>query len=70
MAKNFDYILQLAEQVEPDVVESVPRENVEHPQVPEMPQESLASEAITRKHLPAEKNFYPAILLLGGVTCL
>ena len=40
-----------APQVEPDVVDSVPKENVEHPQAPEMPQESLASEAITRKYL-------------------
>ncbi|MCQ2148324.1 MAG: DEAD/DEAH box helicase family protein [Bacteroidales bacterium] len=38
-------------QVEPDVVESVPKENIEHPQTPDMPQESLASEAITRKYL-------------------
>lgn len=38
-------------QVEPDVVDSVPRENVEHPQSLEMPRESLASEAITRKYL-------------------
>ena len=38
-------------QVEPDVVKSVPKENVEHPQVPEMPRESLESEAITRKYL-------------------
>ena len=40
-----------APQVEPDVVDSVPKENVEHPQTPEIPQESLASEAITRKYL-------------------
>lgn len=40
-----------APQVEPDVVDSVPKENVEHPQAPELPQESLASEAITRKYL-------------------
>lgn len=40
-----------APQVEPDVVDSVPKENVEHPQTPEMPPESLASEAITRKYL-------------------
>lgn len=38
-------------QVEPDVVNSVPTETVEHPQTPELPQESLASEAITRKYL-------------------
>lgn len=40
-----------APQVEQDVVDSVPKENVEHPQTPELPQESLASEAITRKYL-------------------
>lgn len=40
-----------APQVEPDVVESVPKENIEHPKTPEMPKESLASEAITRKYL-------------------
>ncbi len=41
-----------APEVETDVVASVPKENVEHPQVPEaLPQESLASEAITRKYL-------------------
>lgn len=40
-----------APQVEPDVVDSVPRECVEHPQIPELPQESLESEAITRKYL-------------------
>ena len=38
-------------QVEPDVVKSVPVENVEHPQIPTLPKESLASEAITRKYL-------------------
>lgn len=38
-------------QVEIDVVESVPTENVEHPQTPTLPKESLASEAITRKYL-------------------
>lgn len=38
-------------QVEPDVVNSVPKENVAHPQAPCMPTESLASEAITRKNL-------------------
>lgn len=37
--------------VEPDVVDSVPTETIEHPQTPELPQESLASEAITRKYL-------------------
>lgn len=38
-------------QVEPDVVESVPIENVKHPKTPELPKESLASEAVTRKYL-------------------
>lgn len=38
-------------QVEPDVVNSVPKENVEHPKSPIIPKESLASEAITRKYL-------------------
>ncbi|MBQ0022475.1 MAG: DEAD/DEAH box helicase family protein, partial [Prevotellaceae bacterium] len=38
-------------QVEQDVVESVPVENVEHPQSPDIPRESLESEAITRKYL-------------------
>ena len=38
-------------QVEPDVVNSVPKENVEHPKSPIIPKESLASEAITRKNL-------------------
>lgn len=37
--------------VEPDVVDSVSTETIEHPQTPELPQESLASEAITRKYL-------------------
>lgn len=38
-------------QIESDVVDSVPKEKVEHPQSPDIPQESLASEAITRKNL-------------------
>lgn len=38
-------------EIEPDVVESVPRENIEHPKSPDIPKESLASEAITRKYL-------------------
>lgn len=38
-------------QIEQDIAHNVPRENVEHPQTPEIPQESLASEAITRKYL-------------------
>lgn len=47
-------------QVEPDVVNSVPKENVAHPQVPSMPTESLASEAITRK------NFIDYMLIEAG----
>ena len=38
-------------QIESDVVDSVPKEKVEHPLSPDIPQESLASEAITRKNL-------------------
>ena len=38
-------------QVEADVVDSVPTGRVEHPEVPALPEESLASEAITRKYL-------------------
>lgn len=38
-------------QVEQDVVDSVPTEIVEHPKTPKLPQESLTSEAITRKYL-------------------
>lgn len=38
-------------QAEPDIANNVPKENVEHPQTPEIPKESLASEAITRKYL-------------------
>ncbi len=38
-------------QVEADVVDSVPTGKVEHPEVPALPEESLASEAITRKYL-------------------
>ena len=38
-------------QVEADVVDSVPTGKVEHPEVPDLPEESLASETITRKYL-------------------
>lgn len=37
-------------QVEMDVVNSASKENIEHPQSPNIPKESLASEAITRKY--------------------
>ena len=47
-------------QVEMDVVDSVPKENVDHPQSPTIPKESLASEAITRK------NFIDYMLIEAG----